>query len=429
MKTVLILGAIESFCDLILDIKSMGIQTVVCDYYPDAPGKKLGDFAYDLSTTDIDQMMQVAEKHQIDGVICAFSDRNIPICYEIAKRLGLPTFYTKEVIEIITDKIKMKAHFQKHGFPILKYKIIREDFSDAELEEFVFPVIIKPVDSSGSKGVYVCETMCEVRENFRHSADESVNHRGEVIVEEYYPTDEISVTAWVKNGKSYVTCIYDIGKNFEKNVVLSSVVFPSKYTNPTMYPQIEKLVQELTDSLKIEEGPITVQCFIGDRGLKVSEYIYRLAGGSPYLYTQYMGGPNLAKMLAEYSVGDMVHYGNLEHFTSLGKTTTYTYRIYATKPGKIHLTFDEEKIKKEIPECTYVEFYSKSGTEFSTIPTDGKIIARVYCEVEDPEQVPYHYFIERLETFAVIQDEDGNNITSYNKPVHEVSRECFELKL
>lgn len=429
MKTLLILGAIESFCDLILDVRQMGIQTIVCDYYPDAPGKKLGDISYDLSTTDVESMVQVAEKHHVDGVICAFSDRNIPTCYEVAKRLDLPTFYTQKVIETLTDKIKMKAHFKRHGFPILNYKIITDCFTDHDFSDFDFPVIIKPVDSSGSKGVFVCESPEDVRKYFKSCADESVCHRNKIIMEEYYPTDEISITAWVKEGKSYVTCIYDVGKNFDKNVVLSSVIFPSKYTSRTTLPRIEQLVQDLTTSLGIREGPVTVQCFVGDKGLKVSEYIYRLAGGSPYLYTQYMGGPNMAKMLAQFSVGDAIHYGNLEQFTSLGKPTTYTYRIYATQPGQIFYEFDEEQIKNSIPECTYVEFYSQSGTEFTSIPTDGKVIARVYCEVADPGQKSYGSFIEKLETTAIIRDQYGKNITSYNRPDHEVSRYCYELKL
>lgn len=429
MKKVLILGAIEAFCDLISDIKELGIQTIVCDYYPDAPGKKLADFAYDLSTTDVDAMTDIASKYDVDGVICAFSDRNIPTCYEVAQKLRLPTFYTKEIIDIITDKIKMKQHFKDNGFPILNYKIIQKDFSDSDLNHFIFPVIIKPVDSSGSKGVYVCENVSQVRENFKKSACQSVHHTNEIIVEEYYPVDEISVTAWVKEGKAYVTCIYDVGRNFEEEVVLSSIVFPSKYAGKSNFSKITELVQDLTDSLQIKEGPVTVQCFIGERGLKVSEYIYRLAGGSPYKYSQYLGGPNLAKMLAEFSVGDNVHYGNLEEFSPLGKSTVYEYHIYAVKPGKIYFSFDEETLKNAIPECTYVKIYSESGTTFTSLPTGGKVIAVVYCQTDHPDKTSYNSFIEKLAKIAVIEDENGNNITSFHKPQHEVTRICHNLKL
>ena len=177
MKTVLVLGAIESFCDLITDIKSMGIKTVVCDYYHDAPGKKLGDYCYDISTTDVEALIEIGKKHNIDGVICAFSDRNLYPCYQVAKALNLPTFYTPEIIEVLTDKIKMKQHLKDNHFPILKYAVIKEDFKDCELEGFEYPVIIKPVDSSGSKGVMVCDSLGEVREKLPDCLKEGVGNQ------------------------------------------------------------------------------------------------------------------------------------------------------------------------------------------------------------------------------------------------------------
>lgn len=77
MKTVLILGAIDSFCDLIEDYRRMGVRTVACDYYEGAPGKKVADYGYDVSTLDVDKLEEIGGRHSIDGVLCAFSDRNI----------------------------------------------------------------------------------------------------------------------------------------------------------------------------------------------------------------------------------------------------------------------------------------------------------------------------------------------------------------
>lgn len=428
MKTVLILGAIESFCDLIMDIKKMGIKTVVCDYFPDAPGKKVADFAYDVSTIEVEELLEIAKKHKVDGVICAFSDRNLYSCYTIAKTLGLPTFYTKEIIDVLTDKIEMKKHLKKNNFPILNYAIIKKDFLDEELDDLTFPVIIKPIDNSGSKGVMVCDSVQEIREKFEECIEKGVNNKTDIIVEEYYRADEISLTGWVKKGKSYVTCIYDVGKNYGDNIVTSSIVFPSKYTKGGI-EKISQLVQELTTSFGIEEGPITVQCFIGERGLKVSEYIYRLAGGSPYLFTKYLGGPNLAKMLTQLSIGENIDYQNLECFSSNVCKTFYQYRIYATKPGKIYYDYTEESIKQAIPECKYYNDYSSSGSIFSSVPTDGKIITRLICEIDNSKEKGYESFIDILEKEAVIYDDNNKNITTYNRPEKKVSTHCYDLKL
>ncbi len=428
MKTLLILGAIEAFCDLIAEAKNMGIQTIACDYFPDAPGKKYADIAYDISTTDVDAVEAIARKHNVDGILCAFSDRNIYSCYEVANRLNLPTFYTKEVIDILTDKVNMKAHFKKHGFPILNYGILKKDFDDSELDGFEYPVIIKPIDASGSKGVIVCDNINSVRTNFDESTKYSAFHKDTLIVEEYYPTNEITIYAWVKGGKAYISCVSDVGKNFAKTAILSSVVFPSKYSKGNMN-EFQTLVQNLTDSLNIKEGPIGVQCFIGNRGLKVSEYIYRLTGVSTYKYITHLGGPNFARMLIDYSVNNKIDYQNLETFDSTEKDTVYQYRIYATKPGKIFINFTEQDIKNAIPECSYVKLYSKSGDEFANIPTGGKVIAVVYCNVPNPDKTSFEYFIDKLRDIAIITDEKGNNISNINKPEIPVSRVCFPLKL
>ena len=427
MKKVLILGAIESFCDIIEDAKEMKIQTIVTDYFPDDKGKKIANYAYDVSTTDTAELLKIAKKHDIDGIICAFSDRSIPVCYEIAQTLNLPTFYTPKTIENVIDKINMKKHLEKYGFPILKWRIIHSDFLDSEIEDFTFPVIIKPVDSSGSKGVFICKTIEEVREAFPESLQYSVSYKNEIIIEEYYPVDEISITAWVKNGKSYLTCVYDVGMNRGNTPVLSSVQFPSKYCSEENMKQFEVLVQDLTTSFCISEGPVTVQCYIGERGLKVGEYIYRLAGGSPYFFTEYLGGPNLAKMLLSYSVGEKIDYAPLLSFNNRVKRTVYVFRIYATSTGTITYSFDEKMINKIIPECSHLRIYLPSGTKIETIPTEGKIVAKVFCEIEDPQRVTFNSITTKLKENIVIQNEDGRNIAGFLEPEKTVTQKCYDL--
>ena len=279
-------------------------------------------------------------------------------------------------------------------------------------------------------GRLICNTVEDVRASFEESAKHSANHKDEVIVEEYYPVDEISITAWVKNGKSYVTNIYDVIKNFGKNVVLSGVAFPSKYSKGNI-EKFKKLVQELTDSLEIKEGPVTVQCFIGERGLKVSEYIFRLTGVSTYKYTLHLGGPNFARMVIDYAVGNSIDYQNLETFSFVEKNTVFQYRVYAVKPGKIFFDFTEDSIKKAIPECSYCKIYSQSGVEFSSVPTGGKVVAVVYCDVTDPlnEDTSLEHFVDALREHAVIYNENGEKVSNVNKPDKKVTWYCHDLKI
>ena len=415
MEKVLVLGAIEPFCDLVRDIKAKHMEPVVCDYYAHAPAKEMVKYAYDISTMDTEKVEELARAHNISGIITAFSDRNLEPGYETAVKLGLPTFYTPEIIDILTDKIKMKEHFRKFGFPVIPYKILKEDFQDTELEEFVFPVVIKPVDAYGSKGIYICQNIQDVRVNFGRTVKEALNHKHEVLIEEFYPVDEISVSAWVKKGKAYITCLYDVYRNYGDEIVLSGVSFPSKYAKK-YFNKWKELVQKLTDSLKIQEGPVTVQCYIGDRGLRVGEYLYRLAGGSPYLYPVLMGGPNTGRMLIDYQTGNEIDYQNLEEFIPLCEEKYYDIQILASKAGKIFYQIEKETLQRSLGGQVEMIVYHKSGSMLYQVPETGKMVLRIFCCQKEIKEETYHQILDKLASLIHITDEEGKDITIIRYP-------------
>ena len=424
MDNILVLGAIAPFCDLIKDVQEKGYKAIACDYYEDAAAKKMADYAYNVSTMDEERVLEVAKKHQVKGVLSAFSDRNLDITRIIASQLGLFTFYNEEIIRELTDKQLMKRRFEEWGLPIIPYKKIKRDFFDEELQQMTFPVVTKPIDSYGSKGIFVCYNCDEIRENFDATVAESLNYEDEILVEEYYPYDEISISAWVKDGTSYITCVYDVGKNFAKDVSLSSIIFPSKYCYEYSV-EMEKLVQFLVDKFSIKEGPITVQCFIGPRGLKVSELLYRLAGGSPYIYPTLYGGPNTAKMLVDFIMQKEIDYQNLQDFDYRNSQSFYEYKIVVKKKGIIDYTFTEESIRKAIPTCEKVIIYRQSGENIINVPKNGEPILRVFCKVEDREQETYTKVLELVRKVVEIFDESEKNIAEFNEPLQEVKNSCY----
>lgn len=425
MKKVLVLGAIEPFCDLVRDIEANGLEPVVCDYYEHAPAKEMVRYSYDISTMDTEKVEELARLHKVSGIITAFSDRNLYPGYEAAVNLGLPTFYSPEIIDTLTDKIKMKEHFRSYGFPVIPYKIISESFSDEELDEFVFPVIIKPVDAYGSKGIFICKNAEEVRTYFPQTTKAALNYKHQVLIEEFYPVDEISISAWIKEGKAYITCLYDVYRNYGEEIVLSGVSFPSKYAKP-YFAQWKKLVQALTDSLKIQEGPVTVQCYIGDRGLRVGEYLYRLAGGSPYLYPTLMGGPNTARMLIDYQTGREINYQNLEEFNPICEEKYYDIQILALKSGKIYYQAEKEALEKALDSRIEMIIYHKSGSELYQVPKSGKMIMRIFCCRKEVKAGTYQQILDKLSALIHITDEEGRDITEIRYPDREMNEKIFD---
>lgn len=428
MSAILVLGAIAPFCDLIEDIKEMGYETVVCDYYEDAAAKKNADYSYNISTMNVEKITEIAVKHGVIGIVSAFSDRNLMPHLEVARKLGLPCFYTEDIIQLITNKDLMKEKLVDCGFPIIKYKVIQEDFEDSDLEGFSFPVIIKPIDSYGSKGIYVCHDVADVRNNFRLSVEAALIHKKEVIIEEYYPYDEISISIWVKKGKVYITCIYDVGKNFGTDVVLSSVIYPSKYQKSD-YEKLKEMSQKIVDKFEIAEGPVTIQCFIGPKGLRVSEVLYRLAGGSPYLYPVICGGPNTAKMLVDLCLNKPVDYQNLETFQYESNMAIYDYKIGVSKPCILQYDFNADDIKKIFAQCIFVQFYRNSGEKIINVPKNGEPVIRIFFKVNDREKDNYRDLLIQISEKIKLYNENHEDITVYNIPNKKVVNLCYPLKI
>lgn len=425
MKKALVLGAIAPFCDLIKEMENLGISPIICDYYPDAPAKKLGYPSFNVSTTDYEDVLKLAKKYEVDGIVSAFSDRNLEITYRVAEKLNLPQLYNMEIIDLVTDKLAMKDFFEKIGLPVIKYRILDRNFMDTDLNGIDFPVVTKPVDAYGSKGIFVCHSTDEIRMMFNKTTAEAVKYKDKIIVEEFYPVDEISVTGWVKDGQVYVTCIYDVIKNYEPSIELATVAFPSKYTNANI-EQIQKLYNRTVKACGIQEGPVTLQCFIGDKGIKVSELLFRLAGNSPYLYGIYMGGPNIAQMLLQYYVGGEIDYQNLEAFKPLENGEMYyDTQIFAMDKGKITYQFDEQSIKKLIPECVDARLYHVSGDELINVHPTGKLFARLICKVPSYKKEDYYALLDKIREHVQLINEEGKNVCAI-RSANKINQDVVE---
>ena len=422
MKRVILLGAIAPFCDLVYEMEHMGIYPVICDYYSDAPAKKMGYPAYDISTMDLEKLLQIAKFHHVDGVMSAFSDRNLFAAYEIGKQLDLPQLFELNKIELLTDKRKMKAFFLKARLPVIKYCILKQGFEVDDLKQMHFPMVVKPVDAYGSKGIFVCNNVAQIRAHFQDVICESLKYQDQIIVEEFYLGDEISINAWVKDGHPYLTCIYDVIRNYGSDIQLAAVSFPSKYVSGnTVF--FEKLLEHIVKKCKIQNGPVTLQCFIGNEGIKIGELLYRLAGGSTYLYTTYLGGPNLAKMQIQYSIGNPIDYQNLETYKleeqGIGDGIVYfDIQFMTLKQGKIYYSFTGTDIEEKINGCVDFRLYFASGTFVHNTSKNGQLLARGIFKLEMKNDHVYEQFLEQLEKEIQIYNEGGSCISFIRKPDH-----------
>lgn len=185
-KKILLLGGSAQQVIAIEKAKELGFYTVLCDYLPDNPGQYVADKYYNVSTTDIEAVYNVAKKENVKGILPYASDPAALPAAIVCERLGLPTNPVKSV-EILGLKYTWRSFLSSHGYACPKTvsfspDILLEDFIGLT-KDFTFPIVIKPTDSSGSKGVTVLENM-ELLEDAVKLAD-SYSKNKILLAEEY----------------------------------------------------------------------------------------------------------------------------------------------------------------------------------------------------------------------------------------------------
>lgn len=184
-KKLLLLGGSAQQVVAIDTAKRLGYETVLCDYLPDNPGQYHADRFYLTSTTDKEAVLAVARQEGVQGVLAYASDPAAPSAAYVAQELGLPGNPCRSV-EILCNKDLFRAFLAEHGFctPRAKgYTDPAQALADLRAGYFRLPVIVKPVDSSGSKGATVLRGTDRAPEALEFALSFSRGHR--LVVEEY----------------------------------------------------------------------------------------------------------------------------------------------------------------------------------------------------------------------------------------------------
>lgn len=187
MKKLLMLGGSYFQIPAIKKAKEMGIYVITCDYLPNNPGHKISDEYHNISTTNKESVLSLAKKLKIDGILAYASDPAAPTAAFVAQNLKLPT-QPYESIKILTHKHLFREFLAKNGFNVPK-SISFKSLSLAmdSIDNLEFPLILKPVDSSGSKGVFKIQSKQDLNKYFKISLEYS--HDKRLILEEWIDYD------------------------------------------------------------------------------------------------------------------------------------------------------------------------------------------------------------------------------------------------
>ena len=276
----------------------MGYYVITCDYLPDNPGHKFAHEYHNVSTTDKEAVLELARRLKVDGVVAYASDPAAPTAAYVCEKLGLPTSPFKSV-EILSKKHLFRKYLADHGFNVPKANSYT-CFEDAEqdLKNFHLPVMVKPVDSSGSKGVNKLTDPTQLKVFFEDAL--SYSRDKVVLIEDFIVKNgpQISGDAFSVDGKLVFHCL---GNEFYSTKVYKDFA-PLGECWPTVMPQkvIDTLAQDLQrliSSLGMKSNAYNVEAIYGVDG-KV--YILELGARS--------GGSLIPQVISLATGVDLVPY-------------------------------------------------------------------------------------------------------------------------
>lgn len=268
-QKILLLGGSAQQVIAIATAKRMGYYTVLCDYLSDNPGQHVADKYYNVSTTDVEAVYEIAKKENVEGILAYASDPAALPAAIVSEKLGLPTNPSKSV-EILGVKHKWREFLKQNDFACPKSVAFSSKTVMSRLEsatiDFKFPIVIKPTDSSGSKGVTVLKNL-ERPEEVLGAIKSAIKYsrNGILIAEEYIERGFPNVVGgdiFVWNGEvvlfGEMSCLRD-----ENNSPLIPIgeIYPSGLNLLQMH-QIHFEIQKIIRALKISFGEMNIEILI-----------------------------------------------------------------------------------------------------------------------------------------------------------------------
>lgn len=190
-KRLLILGGARYAVPVIEAARKLGIYTITCDYLPENIAHKYSDEYCNVSIIDKEAVLEAAKRLKVDGVISFACDPGVVTAAYVAEQMGLPSCGPYESVCILQNKRLFRQFLTEHGFtvPVAKgYTSIGEALADVDL--FNWPVIVKPADSAGSKGVTRVDDPDKLAESIRYAL--SFSHCDEFIIEDFLEKEGFS---------------------------------------------------------------------------------------------------------------------------------------------------------------------------------------------------------------------------------------------
>ena len=308
-KRLMLLGGIRYLLPVIRSAHEQGYYVITADYLPGNIAHKFSDEYVNVSIVDKEAVLRVALEKKIDGIMSFGVDPGVVSAAYVQEIMGLPAFGPYHSVEILQNKDKFRAFLTEHGFNVPKAKGYSSvEAAMADVAEWKYPVIVKPTDSAGSKGVTRVDDLGQMIIAVAHAFKKSIS--GHIIVEDYIEKMGCSsdTDSFSENGK--LKFVSFCAQRFDSNA--ANPYTPAAYTWPSTFTKeqeayLTREIQRLITLLGMKTNIYNIETRIGTDG---KPYIMELTprGGGNRLceMLHYATGVDMITAMTRYCVGDSV---------------------------------------------------------------------------------------------------------------------------
>lgn len=265
-KKILLLGGSHGQLPAIEEAKKRGLYTILCDYLPDNPGRNLVDEYHEISTTDFEGVLNIAMGRQIDAILAYASDPAIPTVAYVSEKLNLSGNSLK-AIRTLSNKKDFRNLQRNEQFNVPWFQTITSGQLDSiEHMKLNFPVVVKPVDSSDTKGVFKVEQGSEFRE--KASVSLSFSKSKTVIIEEYIDAGlgNLHGDAFFVDGDMVFCMLGDrLFSSISNPLKPSTELYPSRLSG-ALISKVEDQISAIVKKTGFTNGPVNVEARIDEKG-------------------------------------------------------------------------------------------------------------------------------------------------------------------
>lgn len=300
MKALVVAGGIPQ-AELIKQLKSRSIYTVLADGSANAVARPFADSFRQVDIFDIPSVREIAEKEKVDFILTVCADQVLLVVAEVSEMLGLPCYIDFKTAQNVSNKIKMKQLLKAIGIPTTDY-VETTRLNPTAISSIRYPLVVKPVDAYSSKGVRRADNFEELERYYEDAR--RISRSGGVIVEEFFRGDEISVDAFVVGGRAKILSVTNSEKvRSDDRFVIFRGRYPVK-ASAAVLKKIEDIAQKIADGFGLVNSPLLIQLLHNGDDVSVLEFCARTGGNMKWLLIKYSCGVDVIKATVDITLGN-----------------------------------------------------------------------------------------------------------------------------